>query len=202
MQTRTLWTRLPFVDGRWLVYSPRFARTYLVPPDLASSSRLPRVFGLSRSSFRDPLADPAETDAAVNVAVTEAGGDPPTDVGRLLPGLYRFFHRHRTVASVSRALLLCRWLAVVRRGPGIDAVEIGETVKAVERAVGVSDCYPRALLTAYLCMRARVDCEVTIGILAPTTNLHAWCSSQGTIPYEPRREHWFYQPLVVLRVTQ
>jgi hypothetical protein len=72
---------------------------------------------------------------------------------------------------------------------------------AVERAAGISDCYPRALLTAYLCMIARIRCEVTVGILSPTAKMHAWCSAEAAIPYEPKPEHWFYSPLVIFDVV-
>jgi len=73
---------------------------------------------------------------------------------------------------------------------------------AVERSIGISDCYPRALLTAYLCMCARLNCEVTIGILTPTAMMHAWCSTGGSVPYEPDPQHWLYSPLAVFDVTQ
>lgn len=72
----------------------------------------------------------------------------------------------------------------------------------VERSVGISDCYPRALLTTYLCLIAGLPCTITVGILAPTTNMHAWCTSAGAIPYEPEPEHWFYQPLVVFEIRR
>jgi hypothetical protein len=73
---------------------------------------------------------------------------------------------------------------------------------AVENKVGISDCYPRALLTAFLCLSARLDCRVTIGILAPAANMHAWCSTGGIIPYEPASVHWWYSPLAILDVHQ
>jgi Transglutaminase-like superfamily len=122
-------------------------------------------------------------------------------VGWFLPLLYVFFHRHRTVASIDRTIRLVKRLARLphSRRP-YDAPEIGRIVMAVERSVGISDCYPRALVTAYLCMTARLSCEVTVGILAPSANMHAWCSTGGAIPYEPKPEHWFYSPLVVFDV--
>ena len=78
--------------------------------------------------------------------------------------------------------------------------DVGQIVSAVERTVGMADCYPRALLTAYLCMMARLNCKITVGILAPTSNLHVWCSTDGVIPYEPEPHYWWYQPLVVFDI--
>ena len=85
-------------------------------------------------------------------------------------------------------LRLAKWLANLwpERGYGTPA-EIGEAVMAIERSIGLSDCYPRAVLTAYLCLRAKLGCRVTVGILVPCCNMHAWCSTEGVIPYEPVR---------------
>jgi hypothetical protein len=196
VQTSVLWTRLSFGEERWLVYSPRFARTYLVAPDLAASSGLRRLLGLGNAAHVDELVDPAGY-----VAQTRAIG-PDTEVGRILPRLYLFFHKHRALGSVGRGLRVASWFArLPRNRRRWGAPEIGRQVMAVEDAAGTSDCYPRALLTAYLCMTAGLSCEVTIGVLAPTTNMHAWCSTGGVIPYEPEPEHWFYSPLVVFCVA-
>lgn len=195
MQTRISWTRLPFGDGRWLVYSPRFARTYLVPPNVANSAALPSLLGLRSTGYRQQLPDPARSVGPLD------GAESGTPAGRLLPLLYVFFHRHRTVASIDRAIRLASWLARRRSRQPWGAREIGKLIRAVESSVGISDCYPRALLTAYLCMTARLNCEVTVGILAPTVNMHAWCSIGGAIPYEPDPSHWFYSPLVVVDIT-
>lgn len=81
---------------------------------------------------------------------------------------------------------LAKWLARLRLNRGRQSVtETGRAVIAVERSVSVSDCYPRALLTAYLCVNARLPCTITIGILTPSRNMHAWCSTEGVIPHEP-----------------
>lgn len=142
------------------------------------------------------MPDPAESVEVVDDADSEGA------VGRFLPQLYVFFHKHRTIASIDRAILLTKCLARLqqnRRRWG--ALEVGRMVKAVERSAGLSDCYPRALLTAYLCMAAGLSCKVTVGILVPTTNMHSWCSTEGTIPYEPEPEHWAYRPLAVFDVA-
>ena len=166
-----------------------------MPPDLAASAALPRLLGLSRHSYRERLPDPA-----TSVELVEASG---ADVGQLVRAMYVFCHRHRTIASVNRAIRVAGWLAPLRRPRhGWRAAEIARRVSAVERSVGFSDCYPRALLTAWLCLTAGLDCEVTIGILAPTSKMHAWCSTGGAIPYEPVPEHWFYSPLVIFDVSR
>ncbi len=71
----------------------------------------------------------------------------------------------------------------------------------MEERAGVADCYPRALLTAHLCLRARRNCSIAFGILAPTPDLHAWCVSDGVVPYEPEPRDWWYQPLVVVEIA-
>ena len=143
------------------------------------------------------MLDPAEAVELVDGAALRLA------VGRFLPLLYRSCHRHRSVLSIGRAIRLAKWLAwLQRRRRTWGAPEIGGLCVAVESAVGISDCYPRALLTAYLCMLAGLPCEVTVGILAPTRNMHAWCASGGAIPYEPQPEHWFYRPLAVFDVTR
>jgi hypothetical protein len=76
--------------------------------------------------------------------------------------------------------------------------DIGRLVFEVERSAGIEDCYPRALLTLYLCLQAGHPCELLVGCLAPTRKMHAWCSSAGTLPYEALPEHYMYQPLYAL----
>ena len=196
VQKRIWWTRLPSGDGRWFVYGPRFGRTYLLAPDLATSALLPTLLGLRTAAYRDRLHD-----GAVSVELVDGTESGPA-VGRFLRLLYLFFHRHRTVASIDRTIHFASWLARLKKGRRqMGAPEVGQLVMDVERSVGVSDCYPRALLTAYLCMTARLGCEVTVGILAPTAKMHAWCTTGGLIPYEPKPQHWFYSPLVVFDVT-
>ncbi len=209
--TRIWWVRLPSGDGRYFVYSPRFGRTYLLAAELATSRVLPFLLGLRAANHRETLSDPAVSVHLVGAfekplsAVpdgpprTERGGN----VGWFLPLLYVFFHRYRTIASISRAVFLARCLA--RLHPGRrqwGTTEVGRAVMAVEHKVGISDCYPRALLTAYLCLSARLGCRVAVGILAPTANMHAWCSTGGIIPYEPVRDHWWFSPLTIFDVLR
>jgi hypothetical protein len=194
--SRGAWTPVPAGDGRSFVYSPRFGRTYLLSADLVTSSMLPPLVGLRASSRRISLPDPTESIELVGTIENDLA------IGWFLPRLYSFLHAHRTVVATGRAIRLIRCLARMRRiRPIWGPPKIGRTVMAVEQAVGYSDCYPRALLTAYLCQVAKLPCQVTVGILAPTANLHAWCSTQGVIPYEPINHHWWYSPLVVFDVT-
>jgi hypothetical protein len=103
--------------------------------------------------------------------------------------------------SINRMLLLARTFRRKAKRRAASPLEIGQIVKSVECAADLSDCYPRALITAFLCIRAGLNCKIAVGILAPTRKMHAWCSTGGQIPYEPRPEHWFYQPLAVFDVT-
>src|SRR5690606_22638630 len=116
--------------------------------------------------------------------------------------LYRFFHATRSfvpfgaMASIARRVmpLLCDRAAPA----GSTASDIGKIVHAVESKTGWANCYPRALLTAGLATAAGRECTLVIGQLAPTRKMHAWCSIDGEVPYEPSPEHYLYQPLWML----
>ncbi len=192
MRGRGLWTWLPIDGVRGLVYSPRSGRTYLIPLGLATSRAAPPILGLHAVGYRSALVDPADRIALV------AGTDANVGAGWLVRSLYVQFHRHRTLFAIDRAMRLSRWLARIGpKYPHCKPSDIGHAVMAVETSLGISDCYPRALVTAYFCMAARLECDVTVGILSPTTKMHAWCSTDGVIPYEPRPSHWYYSPLAV-----
>jgi len=206
--TRVWWTRLPAGDGRVFLYSPRFGCTYLLEPELATSRVLPVLLGLSSRDFLESLVDPATAVALTGAFEKPLVVSPGMEMERgrnapaLLTLLYVFFHRLRRVATIPRATRLAVSLVKVRgvRLP-LTLSEIGLRVMAVERSLGISDCYPRALLTAYLCLTAGLRCEITVGILAPTAKMHAWCSTDGVIPFEPVTRHWWYSPLVVVEVA-
>jgi hypothetical protein len=186
---------LTYGDERSLVYSPRFGRTYLLPPALTIGSVLPRLLGLRTDAYREQLDDPASSVLTFGTVTDEVAP-------RHLRLMYIFFHRHRTLASVGRVIRLASWVSGLRkRRLELAPSDIGRLVAAVEHAVGVSDCYPRALVTAYLCISARLSCEVSIGILAPTAKMHAWCSSRGSVLYEPKAQHWWFCPLAVFDVS-
>jgi len=206
--TRVWWVRLPSGDGRYFVYSPRFGRTYLLTVELATSRVLPFLLGLKAANHRETLSDPAVCVDLVGdfdkplIALPDKplGTEQGKNVGWFLPLLYLFFHRYRRIASISRAVFLVRCLARLQPGRRQwGAGEVGLAVMAVEDKVGMSECYPRALLTAYLCLSARLDCRVAVGILAPTANMHAWCSTGGIIPYEPASR---YSPLAIFDVLR
>jgi hypothetical protein len=110
------------------------------------------------------------------------------------------------VGRASRAWLplvyALRLLDIVAREPHpshcLSAEEIGRVVYRVERRVHIEDCYPRMLLTYWLCRGSRLQCEITVGVLAPTRKMHVWCSTGGSLPYEPSRVHHAFQPLLVV----
>jgi hypothetical protein len=198
------WTPVSSGDGRFFVYSARFGSTHLVTSDVESSAVFRHTLGLSRTSRRDSLSDPAGSvrlsgafEKPLQLPPGAASGQPRKP-GRLLPRLYLLFHRHRVIFSIPRAIGLCKLLLWLRgRRDAQSLADIGELVKTIEDQVGISDCYPRALLTAYLCLAAQRPSQIVVGILAPTTRLHAWCCVHGIIPYEPVDRNWWYQPLVI-----
>jgi hypothetical protein len=81
----------------------------------------------------------------------------------------------------------------------VDLTDIARTIHAVEQGAGRADCYPRALLTMYLCLRAGRVCQLLIGSLVPTRMMHAWCSTEGQLPYEAMPEHYMYRPMLMLQ---
>lgn len=135
---------MPSGDGRRFIYSPHFGRTYLFADELTNIPSLPILLGLSASSHCDDLPDPA------SCAHPVAAAEMAPAVGWFLPRLYLTFHRHRTISAIGRSLSLARRLAGMQRRRDWCAHEIGGLVMAVEGAAGMSDCYPRALLTACL----------------------------------------------------
>ena len=75
---------------------------------------------------------------------------------------------------------------------------IGERLCAIELAARLSDCYPRALASVWLAARARLPCQLTLGVLSPTRKMHVWCTVDAVVPYEPKGEHYLYTPLFTL----
>ena len=66
----------------------------------------------------------------------------------------------------------------------------------VERSVGISDCYPRALLTTYLCLTAGLPCTITVGILARQRTCTLGALPLGRFPASPSpsigsTNHWW-----------
>ena len=203
------WTYVPAGDGRFFVFSPRSGSTYLLSSELIQNQLLLFLLGLPRRAQLKQIEDPATSVELVGafekpLAISspnipeEIIGDRP---GWFLQKLYVWFYNYRKIFSVGRAIRLGKCLATINKSrPACEISDLGKIIMAVENAVGISDCYPRALLTACLCLQARLNCKITIGILAPTSKLHAWCSTEGVIPYEPVYHHWWYQPLIVFDV--
>ena len=151
------------------------------------------VLGLGHCILRDSLADPVERIAHDRPSFRDSRVESPAYTLRLAYLLLR----------ASRWVPLC-WMARLVHAVGVRAPrqrrtvsEIGRTLFEVERVVGLEDCYPRALMTVYLCARARRPCDLVVGCLAPTRLMHTWCSCLGVLPYEPLPEHYMYQPLYV-----
>jgi hypothetical protein len=205
--TEVQWTPVSAGDGRFFVYSTRFGSTHLVTKEVISSAIFRFALGLCQTARRDSLVDPA-TAVRLSGAFEKplqlpqgAGNAQFRKPDSLLPRLYLLFHRHRVIFSIPRAIKLCKLLLWLwGRNDTLCVTDIGELVKTVEDQVGISDCYPRALLTAYLCLAAQQRSHIVVGILAPTTSLHAWCCVYGIIPYEPVDRNWWYRPLVIFDV--
>ena len=158
-----------------------------------------RVLGLHGLTLDDHLTDPADR---ILHDRSSLSASEPVWVSLRLRFLYRFLYwsRHflpfavmaRTVAAVARCQSNRMLLGVS---------DIARAVHAVELQTKRADCYPRALVTCYLCLRHRRKCELSIGTLAPTRMMHAWCSTEGQLPYEARPEHYMYRPVLVLRLS-
>jgi hypothetical protein len=193
------WTAVDVGDGRAFLFSPRLGATHLLDVELAQSPLLLALMGLSQRDFSVALTDPAETVTLTGAFEKQypASAAASMRAGRLLLALYLFFHHFRSVIPLRSALRLA-WLVGRHRRTQLSNEQIGHLVWAVEHRLGLSDCYPRALLTA--CLAGARPTSVSIGILAPTHKLHAWCAIDGAIPYEPVQRHWWYSPLVIADV--
>jgi hypothetical protein len=196
---RGSWARV-FVDPeRCLVYGPALGRLYLLSASHALEGPMQRVLGLHGFALDDELPDPAERIVHDRSSLNAV---EPVAAPRSLRSLYRLLHYSRHLVPFRLAAAGVEFLA--RRSPARPAGEvadIGRQVHAVERATGIADCYPRALLTCYLCLRNGRGCELAIGTLAPTRKMHAWCSTAGQLPYEAMPEHYLYRPLLVLPLS-
>ena len=156
-----------------------------------------RVLGLRAFTLDDGLVDPA--DRILHDRSSMARLAPV----RAPPGLrllYRVLHRSRRVVPfVTMARVVARVGRRVSPGAYGSLADIARTVHAVEQETGLADCYPRSLLTCYLCLRSARTCQLSLGTLAPTRKMHAWCTSDGELPYEALPEHYLYRPLLRLQ---
>lgn len=191
------WARACVDEERCLVYGPRLGRLYLLAVAETLAEPMQRVLGLHGLVLDDGLADPADRVLHDRSSLSRFEARPAP---RRLRAFYRFLHHSRRVAPLA---LMARLVAAAgRRGAGrdpIDLTDIARTIHAVEQDTGLADCYPRALLTLYLCLRTGRACQLSIGSLAPTRMMHAWCSTEGQLPYEPMPEHYMYRPVLMLQ---
>lgn len=207
---RFVWSALAD-NGRYFLYSPRFGATYMLDREQVENEVLLWLLGLRPSMRVAQVEDPA---VRVGLAGAHEKEIPPVDVIRWaksereahlqrLSRWYHLFHRHRhifTPQTIDRwARVLAISLNLSAKSQNCTLERIAKLVAATEHQSGFSDCYPRALLTAGLCAMASIRFNITIGIVAPTRKLHAWCTSDGTLIYEPTPRHWWYRPLVDFR---
>jgi hypothetical protein len=193
------WARAYVDEDRCLVYGPRLGRLYLLSTADSHAEPMQRVLGLHRFTHDDGLADPADRVLHDRSSLSRFEPRPAPRRFRLF---YRLLHHSRRVAPL--ALMARLVTAAGRRGAGrdqIDLTDIARTIHAVEQDTGLADCYPRALLTLYLCLRTGRACQLSIGSLAPTRMMHAWCSTEGQLPYEAMPEHYMYRPVLMLRFS-
>lgn len=194
----------------YFVYGPRWGRLYLLSGKRAHDGALQQMLGL-RGERLDALTDPVERILCDRAALSPY---PSADVGAWLRAGYLTLHHSRRYLAFRRAATLIQRAARRRQGSPVpdlangmassfkadvcgarELFHIGRRVRDLEQKLGVADCYPRALITAYLCLLAGRDCVLTIGVLSPSRKMHVWCSTQGLLPYEPLPEHYLYQPL-------
>ncbi len=204
--TRFSWCVLADVEWRF-VYSPRLGAAYKLDHEQVENDVLLRLLGLRQILRVDSVEDPA---VRVGLGGRFEKEICPADVMtwihsergallRWLPRWYRLFHRHRHIFTPLRVNRLARIIALLIKPQNLTVDRIAKLVAATECQAGFSDCYPRALLTSGLCTMAGLQSNITIGILAPTRKLHAWCTSDGTLIYEPTPRHWWYRPLADFR---
>jgi hypothetical protein len=196
---RATWRTLSVDGHRQLAYSARFGRLYLVAVDDRSNNPLFALLGLRDSDRRTELDDPA---IGIEFDRSNLQWAAPVTAPRALCRAYDVLYQSRRILPLAATVAILRWLARLdRRRRVASGPDIGRLVYAVERRTGREDCYPRALLTYYLCRVAGLDCELTVGVLAPTRKMHIWCSVDGRLPYEALPEHYLYLPLLRLTVT-
>lgn len=198
-RTDDTWTEIDAGDGRSFLYGPRLGRLYLLNPAQASDLNLLRLIGLSKERRQSEVPDPVER---VTHDRGSLGHRPAREPTPWLTLLYRAFQLTRGAIPFRAMARLACAIAPLLRGRAIETgagpSEIGQLVHAAEARVRDPNCYPRALLTALLATAARRRCTLLIGLLTPTHKMHAWCSVENELPYEPSPEHYLYQPLWAL----
>lgn len=192
---REAWTSIEVDGQRKLLYGPRFGRLYLLPQGQSIDQPFTRIVGLKSGDCVRELADPVER---IALQGSDLEAKSRSALPFVLPVAYRVLAASRYLLPFRAALAALPFVARCVRGsvpPGANAEDIGRLVAATEQRVGGGDCYPRALMTALLCIAARRSCTVAVGVLSPTRKMHAWCGIDQCLPYEPTPEHYLYQPL-------
>lgn len=188
------WSPIAIDDHRCLIYGPRFGKLYLLSTKHLEDRVFCRTIGLSHQRD-DALCDPSER---LGWSLASLGDSIAIVPAWRLRLAYRILHHSRHVLPFRLSAKLIRLFAgrYVSRAPGgqNQSEMIARAVAATERVAGFSDCYPRALLTAWLALTAGHSCVLAIGVLAPTRKMHAWCTIAGILPFEPKAEHYLYQP--------
>jgi hypothetical protein len=191
------WTDIGVDGRRALVYGPRIGRLYLLPIEQARDPQFHRVIGLAGVPRFDTLADPIDR---IVLDRTQLNDEASIRASLTLSVLYRLLLWSRRLLPLRATARLVEAAARCRQPTriGMSAADIGRLVHQVEARTRIADCYPRALLTAFLCLTSGRGCTLTVGVLAPTRKMHAWCGVEGELPYEPLPEHYLYQPLWML----
>lgn len=193
------WAEIGASDGRTFLYGPRLGRLYLLHPAQASDRKLLGLIGLPTVSRQPAVVDPIERVTHDRASLARSTDGRQALSLRMAYGLFQLTRRAIPFAMMA---LLTRAIAPLFRGRtirvGATASDIGKLVHAVEAGARHPNCYPRALLTALLAIAAGSSCTLLIGLLAPTRKMHAWCSVEHELPYEPSPEHYLYQPLWAL----
>jgi len=163
------------------------------------SSTLRRVLGLRSACERADLQDTARAIASDHSSLKQL---PVSKSPVLLRISYRLIHHSRYLITFRLlVLLIVRISRLYSNSLDLSVGDIGRLVRDIEDAVGIADCYPRSLITGYLSLRCGKSCEIIIGSMAPTRKVHAWCATEGLVPYEALPEHFMYQPLIRWELT-
>ena len=191
------------MDGRsWLVYGPRLGRFYRLSAAEASDARFNGLIGLPAARRVADLTDPA--DRVLRTRADFKTGEPAAPARALRWG-YRLASLSRHVVPLRAAAKLTRWMARFSRWrrpqDAVTPSQIGALVHALEGGSGAPNCYPRALLSAYLALLSGHACVLAVGTLAPTRLMHVWCSIAAAVPYEPMPEHHLYRPVWTLGLS-
>lgn len=195
--TKGKWSRI-CVDNKCFIYGPRLGALYLLPNGRGNDRLLFNFLGLQRFCLQNDLIDPTLYIVHDLTVLNESKQDI-FRVSNILCSIYRFIHWSRHIVPFPMMLNILTKIFYIFRNPRQvrSPFEIGKILHAIENKIGTHDCYPRAIITACLCAQNSLSWDVTIGILSPTRMMHAWCSTNGALPYEPFPEHHMYQPLII-----